>query len=89
MTVLTNPIWVLKTRLQLQLGGGMRRDGHGGGGVGRYAGMAGAVGHIWRAEGLAGFYKGIWPSLMLVTQGALQVNQIVQSKKRRDEEMKR
>ena len=85
VTLLTNPIWVLKTRLQLQLGGGVdvnRMKGVEGlrtksrGSLAlqdRYTGMSSAIRSIWRKEGVAGFYRGIWPSLMLVTQGSMQL----------------
>lgn len=66
--VLTNPLWVIKTRLQLQRGGG----GPPGvntlpAGAMRYTGLLHAVKCIAREEGLAGFYRGLGPSLLLVT----------------------
>jgi solute carrier family 25 (mitochondrial folate transporter), member 32 len=118
--VLTNPVWVVKTRLQLQRGGGVR----GGGGLGargvlpragglgkaagagaagaaaasrlagaasssgaagaagasgaasalppRYTGVAGTVAAILREEGVRGLYRGLAPSLLLVSHGAIQ-----------------
>jgi len=73
VTLMTNPIWVLKTRLQLQLGGGMKGSGAAGVAADRYAGMTSAVRSIWRKEGFAGFYRGVWPSLLLVMQGSVQL----------------
>mmetsp|Transcript_9558 Transcript_9558/g.32991 ORF Transcript_9558/g.32991 Transcript_9558/m.32991 type:complete len:348 (+) Transcript_9558:302-1345(+) len=73
VTLMTNPIWVLKTRLQLQLGGGMKASGAAGVAADRYAGMTSAVRSIWRKEGFAGFYRGVWPSLLLVMQGSVQL----------------
>mmetsp|Transcript_18186 Transcript_18186/g.46015 ORF Transcript_18186/g.46015 Transcript_18186/m.46015 type:complete len:332 (-) Transcript_18186:246-1241(-) len=71
--VLTNPLWVIKTRLQLQRGGG----GPPGvntlpAGAMRYTGLLHAVKCIAREEGLAGFYRGLGPSLLLVSHGAIQ-----------------
>ena len=52
VTLLTNPIWVLKTRFQLQLGGGMKGTVKGKAlGADRYAGMSSAAASIWRKEG--------------------------------------
>lgn len=78
VTLITNPIWVLKTRLQLQLGGGMSSDAAakklgGAASSERYTGMTSALRTIWRKEGLSGFYSGVWPSLLLVAQGSLQL----------------
>jgi len=59
---LTNPIWVIKTRMQLQ-----RVNA-----VGNYKGMRDAVLTIAREEGFIGFYKGFVPALFGVSHGALQ-----------------
>ena len=74
VSLITNPIWVVKTRLALQ---------HGGGGGGAkissnvssnapYAGFFDAMGRIARTEGVAGLYKGFAPSLFQVSHGAIQ-----------------
>ena len=62
-SLLTNPIWLVKTRMQLQGGGG------GGGGAGAlppYRSMAHAFACILREEGPAGLYRGIVPELLKV-----------------------
>ncbi|KAI1342652.1 mitochondrial folate carrier protein [Xylariaceae sp. FL0016] len=60
--VLTNPIWVLKTRM-------VSSDR---GAAGAYPSMwAGAV-QVWRTEGLRGFYRGLGISLFGVSHGAVQ-----------------
>lgn len=60
----TNPIWVVKTRLQtdLSLQTGQRA----------YRGLIDGLVTIGRREGLRGLYKGIGPSLLAVSQGAVQ-----------------
>lgn len=68
VVLVTNPIWVVKTRLQLQAtparaGVTRKRD---------YEGFLHALRQIWREEGAAGFYRGLQPSLLLVAHGALQ-----------------
>lgn len=89
---ITNPIWVVKTRLELQRG--VRAAavpasspavsaslGSSAASAGRrvvqaalqpYKGTADAVMNIAREEGLAGFYRGLGPSLLLVSHGAIQ-----------------
>jgi solute carrier family 25 folate transporter 32 len=71
----TNPIWLVKTRLQLQ------RDvpGGGGGGAGGppagpapYRGMTHALRTIGAEEGLRGLYRGLLPALLLVSHGMVQ-----------------
>ena len=96
VSLLTNPIWVAKTRLALQErggGGGMEAKisssgssgssggGAGGGGVKvqkptkvvvRYKGLIDCLYSIARTEGVPGLYKGLTPSLLLVSHGAIQ-----------------
>lgn len=61
--VATNPLWVVKTRLQVQ-----ERSGEG-----AYRGLMDAGRRIVRDEGVAGLYKGLGPSLALVSHGAVQL----------------
>lgn len=73
--LLTNPLWVVKTRLQLQRGGGLTRKGAPmvdmlPAGAKRYNGFVHAVKCIMKEEGLAGFYKGLGPSLLLVSSAS-------------------
>lgn len=69
----TNPIWVVKTRLQLQRGHRpsvsprLRQTAtHLRNSAGPYRGFAHAVRQIAKEEGFRGFYKGLLPSLLLV-----------------------
>ncbi|KAJ6907181.1 folate transporter 1 [Populus alba x Populus x berolinensis] len=59
----TNPIWLVKTRLQLQNPLHQTR---------RYSGLYDALKTIMREEGWRALYKGIVPSLFLVSHGAVQ-----------------
>uniref|UniRef100_A0A6N2LAC1 Folate transporter 1, chloroplastic n=1 Tax=Salix viminalis TaxID=40686 RepID=A0A6N2LAC1_SALVM len=59
----TNPLWLVKTRLQLQNPLHQTRP---------YSGLYDAVKTIMREEGWRALYKGIVPSLFLVSHGALQ-----------------
>eukprot|EP00287_Rhodomonas_sp_CCMP768_P013606 CAMPEP_0196727144 /NCGR_PEP_ID=MMETSP1091-20130531/8204_1 /TAXON_ID=302021 /ORGANISM="Rhodomonas sp., Strain CCMP768" /LENGTH=342 /DNA_ID=CAMNT_0042069689 /DNA_START=41 /DNA_END=1069 /DNA_ORIENTATION=- len=67
----TNPIWLIKTRLQLQHGTAQR-----------YAGMIDAARQVIRQEGVLGLYRGLVPSLLLVSHGALQFMAYEEIKKR-------
>jgi solute carrier family 25 folate transporter 32 len=84
--LLTNPIWVAKTRLQLQRR--VLHPGSGGGGGGgapstpQYTGLAHALRRIAADEGLRGLYQGLLPSLALVSHGALQFTAYEALKKR-------
>lgn len=60
-SAVTNPIWVVKVRLQLQT----KR-------VDAYSGFVNAISRIVREEGVRGLYTGIGPSMCLVSHGALQ-----------------
>lgn len=60
--VLTNPIWVLKTRM---LSSGRKAPG-------AYSSVTDGVLSIYRNEGLLGFYRGLVPSLFGVSHGAIQ-----------------
>jgi solute carrier family 25 folate transporter 32 len=82
----TNPLWVAKTRLQLQqrvaLTGGAAAAGAAGAcaaraaaagaAAGAYAGLADCLVTIARTEGVRGLYKGLLPSMLLVSHGVIQ-----------------
>jgi solute carrier family 25, member 33/36 len=59
---LTNPIWMVRTRMQILPSVGQKT----------YAGYGDAIGSIWAQEGFKGFYKGIFASYWGCTEGALQ-----------------
>ncbi|KAL4944732.1 hypothetical protein BDV06DRAFT_76774 [Aspergillus oleicola] len=61
-SVLTNPIWVIKTRM---LATGSNSPG-------AYASFTTGTKQIYRSEGISGFYRGLTPSLFGVSHGALQ-----------------
>lgn len=60
--LLTNPIWVLKTRI---LSSGRNAPG-------AYQNMSHGIAEIWRNEGLKGFWRGLVPSLFGISHGAVQ-----------------
>lgn len=62
ITITTNPVWVLKTRM-------LSSDR---GAAGAYPSMWQGARHIWGHEGPRGFYKGIGVSLLGNTHGAVQ-----------------
>lgn len=62
--VLTNPIWVVKTRLCLQYGSEVKGS--------EYRGMVHALAQIYKEEGIRGLYKGFVPGMLGVSHGAIQ-----------------
>lgn len=60
--VCTNPIWVIKTRM---LSTSAKHTG-------AYTSILDGTRRIYRTDGLAGFYRGLVPSLFGVSHGALQ-----------------
>ncbi|XP_066386178.1 folate transporter 1, chloroplastic-like [Miscanthus floridulus] len=63
VSMFTNPIWLVKTRLQLQT-----PKHH----TSQYSGFSDALRTILREEGFLALYRGIGPGLLLVTHGAIQ-----------------
>lgn len=63
VSLFTNPIWLVKTRLQLQTA-----KHH----SSQYSGFSDALKTILREEGFLALYRGIGPGLLLVTHGAIQ-----------------
>jgi len=67
MVLLTNPIWLIKTRLQLQqrrLGTAIAADD--------YRGLLHGLRCVVREEGWLALYRGIVPALLLTSNGAVQ-----------------
>ncbi|KXJ27628.1 mitochondrial folate transporter/carrier [Exaiptasia diaphana] len=75
----TNPVWVVKTRMCLQYSGPhvTTTQTH------KYTGMIDAFLKIWRYEGISGLYKGYLPGVIGVSHGALQFMAYEELKKRR------
>jgi solute carrier family 25 folate transporter 32 len=82
VSVLTNPVWVAKTRLQLQRRGRDASCGRDAPEARPYRGLAHALRRIAAEEGLRGLYRGLLPSLALVSHGALQFTAYEALKKR-------
>jgi len=72
VSLATNPIWVVKTRLQLQRANVNVKGTKTGSHITPYRGFTHALSSIFKHEGIAGLYKGITPSLFLISHGALQ-----------------
>ncbi|KAG4077113.1 hypothetical protein HA402_016100 [Bradysia odoriphaga] len=65
--VMTNPIWVVKTRLCLQYDGMPVKNSQS-----NYGGMVDGLAKIYRNEGVKGLYRGFVPGMFGVSHGALQ-----------------
>ncbi|XP_012252066.2 mitochondrial folate transporter/carrier [Athalia rosae] len=65
--LITNPIWVVKTRLCLQYTSDVHLAESK-----RYSGLVDALRKIYRTEGIRGLYKGLVPGMFGVSHGALQ-----------------
>ncbi|GMI27234.1 hypothetical protein TeGR_g13757 [Tetraparma gracilis] len=63
MVCLTNPIWLVKTRMQLQVKAAAARP---------YRNVPDAFRTIVREEGVGALYKGVGPAMMLVSHGMVQ-----------------
>ena len=61
---LTNPIWMIKTRMQLLADSSVGQKA--------YANYGDVIQSIWKEEGIGGFYKGITASYWGCTEGCIQ-----------------
>lgn len=68
MVALTNPVWLIKTRMQLQ----MKKSADTYGLKKPYDGLIDAARTIVREEGVLALYKGTVPALMLTSHGGVQ-----------------
>eukprot|EP01038_Epipyxis_sp_PR26KG_P006268 gene6268-8632_t len=66
LVLLFNPLWVIKTRLALQ------DSQHNKSKIHHYNGVIDALKVMYKEEGWTGFYKGLIPSLILTSHGAIQ-----------------
>jgi solute carrier family 25 folate transporter 32 len=71
--LLTNPVWVAKTRMQLQRVSAAAAGTAVAAGAQQYRGLAHCLVTIARDEGMRGLYKGLLPSLLLVRRHPLAV----------------
>ena len=69
MALFTNPIWVVKVRLQLQNKTQFQNNKE----LVAYKGLIDTVWRIIKEEGIRGLYRGLVPSLALVGHAAIQV----------------
>lgn len=67
MVGLTNPVWLVKTRIQLQLQKASQQHN-----IRPYHGMVDAFRTIVREEGFMALYKGSGPALLLTSHGGVQ-----------------
>lgn len=63
----TNPIWLVKTRMQLQTA--RQHDAH----VHNYRSSLDCVRRVYREEGIRGFYKGLTASYVGISESSLQM----------------
>jgi len=68
MVFLTNPVWLIKTRMQLQ----MKKSADSFGLKKPYDGLVDAARTIVKEEGFLALYKGVIPALMLTSHGGVQ-----------------
>lgn len=68
LVALTNPVWLIKTRMQLQLS----QSTNVGGTKAPYTGIMDAAKTIVREEGVTALYKGAIPALFLTSHGGVQ-----------------
>lgn len=78
MVLITNPVWLVKTRLQLYVVRGSgdharRQRGALETAVQPYSGMFDAFVRIVQEEGVLSLYRGVLPSLLLTSHGAIQL----------------
>ncbi len=73
VSLVTNPVWVVKTRLQLQDRVPIAPATSATSRVVAYDGAIDCFRSIAREEGIAGLYRGLLPSLLLVSHGAIQM----------------
>jgi solute carrier family 25 folate transporter 32 len=67
--LMTNPVWLIKTRMQLQQRGASQHTAAAAKGPAPtpYRGFLDALWQIGKQEGLRGYYRGLGPSLVLVS----------------------
>lgn len=67
MVLITNPVWLIKTRMQLQMKKASERYN-----IKPYKSMADAARTIVRDEGPLALYRGCGPALLLTSHGGVQ-----------------
>jgi solute carrier family 25 (mitochondrial folate transporter), member 32 len=74
VTLITNPIWVIKTRMQLDSTNVKVKPAHPPSPRAREAlSLRGAMRSVVRSDGFMGFYRGLGPAILLCSHGAIQM----------------
>jgi solute carrier family 25 folate transporter 32 len=71
MVFVTNPVWLIKLRLQLQMKRTASEHIHAKN-ITQYDGFVDAFRKIIKADGVLGLYKGTGPALLLTSHGGVQ-----------------
>ncbi|CAG9772431.1 unnamed protein product [Ceutorhynchus assimilis] len=66
--LITNPVWVVKTRLCLQFSSDLKLENS----SQCYNGMLDCLAKIYKTEGIRGYYRGLVPGIFGVSHGAVQ-----------------
>jgi solute carrier family 25 folate transporter 32 len=71
-TLLTNPVWLVKTRMQVEARARAGAPAGAAPALAPYTSLRGALASILREDGVRGLYRGLAPALLLTSHGVVQ-----------------